>query len=68
MVAFARDWKVTKQRQQQTSGRGAFVTLTFSPGEAFQFDWSEDWAVIGSERMKLRVAHFKLAYVMPFPK
>jgi transposase len=29
-------------------------------GEAFQFDWSEDWAVIAGERTKLQVAHFKL--------
>ena len=27
----------------QTSGRGTFVPLAFEPGEAFQFDWSEDW-------------------------
>ena len=25
-------------------------------GQAFQFDWSEDWAVIGGERQKLLVA------------
>jgi hypothetical protein len=31
------------------------------PGEAFQFDWSEDWAIIDGERTKLQVAHFKLS-------
>ena len=25
----------------------------FAPGEAFQFDWSEDWAYVGGERIKL---------------
>jgi len=35
-------------------------------GEAFQFDWSEDWAVIGGERTKLQVAHFKLSYSRAF--
>jgi transposase len=49
-----------------TTGRGAFVPLTFAPGEAFQFDWSEDWAVIGGERTKLQVAQFKLAYSRAF--
>ena len=39
-----------------------FVPLAFMPGEAFQFDWSEDWAVIAGERTKLQVAHFKLSY------
>jgi transposase len=36
------------------------------PGEAFQFDWSEDWAIIGGERTKLQVAHFKLSYSRAF--
>ena len=29
----------------------------FGPGEDFQFDWSEDWAILGGERTKLQVAH-----------
>ena len=35
-------------------------------GEAFQFDWSEDWAIISGERTKLQVAHFKLSYSRAF--
>jgi hypothetical protein len=42
VVAFARDWKVARQLEQKTSGRGVYVPLAFLPGEAFQFDWSED--------------------------
>ena len=26
------------------------MPLVFQPGEAFQFDWSEDWATIGGEQ------------------
>src|SRR6202000_3030332 len=66
VAAFARDWKVARQREQRTTGRGVFVPLAFSTGEAFQFDWSEDWAVIGGERTKLQVAHFKTSYSRPF--
>ena len=66
VAAFARDWKDARHREQQTTGRGAFVPLTFLPGEAFQFDWSEDWAVIAGERTKLQVAHFKLSYSRAF--
>ena len=66
VAAFARAWKEERQRQMQTSGRGTFVPLAFEPGEAFQFDWSEDWAVIGGERTKLQVAHFKLSYSRAF--
>jgi transposase len=66
VAAFAREWKAARQREQQTSGRGAYVPLAFQPGEAFQFDWSEDWAIIGGERTKLQVAHFKLSYSRAF--
>lgn len=66
VAAFARDWKASRLRDQQTTGRGTFVPLAFEAGEAFQFDWSEDWAVLGGERTKLQVAHFKLAYSRAF--
>jgi transposase len=46
VAAFARDWKAARLREQRTTGRGVFVPLVFSTGEAFQFDWSEDWALI----------------------
>ena len=35
------------------------MPLVFAPGEAFQFDWSEDWAYVGGDRIKLQVAHIK---------
>src|SRR3546814_2252450 len=46
VAAFARAWRDEYRRQQQMSGRGTFVPLSFAPGEAFQFDWSEDWAIL----------------------
>src|ERR1700733_431005 len=66
VAAFARDWKAARQQEQKTCGRGVFVPLAFLQGEAFQFDWSEDWAIIGGERTKLQVAHFKLSYSRAF--
>ncbi len=66
VAAFAREWKADLQRELQTTGRGTFVPLAFEPGEAFQFDWSEDWAIIGNERTKLQVAHTKLSYSRAF--
>ncbi len=36
------------------------------PSEAFQFDWSEDWAYVGGERIKLQVAHIKLSHSRAF--
>ncbi len=64
--AFVRSWKAERQRDAQTSGRGTFVPLVFAPGEAFQFDWSEDWALLGGERSKLQVAHTKLSHSRAF--
>jgi len=62
VAAFARRWRSDRQREQQTTGRGTFVPLHFDPGDAFQFDWSEDFAVLGGERTKLQMAHIKLSH------
>lgn len=66
VTSFARRWR---QRQDEAArlGRGTFVVpLVFSPGEAFQFDWSEDRTVIGGERTKLCVAQFRLCHSRAF--
>lgn len=66
VAAFARAWQAKRQEAERTTGRGTFVPLVFGAGEAFQFDWSEDWAVIGGERTKLQVAHTKLSHSRAF--
>lgn len=66
VAAFARAWREERHRAEQTAGRGTFVPLVFQPGEAFQFDWSEDWATIGGERVKLQAAHTKLSHSRAF--
>ena len=66
VAAFARAWRDDRRSAEQTTGRGTFVPLVFQPGEAFQFDWSEDWANIGGERVKLQVAHVKLSHSWAF--
>jgi transposase len=66
VAAFARAWRKDYRHQQQMNGKGTFVPLSFAPGEAFQFDWSEDWAIIDGVRTKLQVAHFKLSYSRAF--
>ncbi|MEI4469766.1 IS21 family transposase [Frigidibacter sp. MR17.24] len=66
VAAFAREWRTARQREQNTTGRGTFVPLAFRPGEAFQFDWSEDFAIINGERTKLQVAHTKLSHSRAF--
>jgi transposase len=66
VASFVREWKGERQRATHTTGRGTFVPLVFQPGEAFQFDWSEDWASVGGERIKLQVAHIKLSHSRAF--
>jgi len=66
VAAFARSWRTDRPRFEQTTWRGTFVPLVFQPGEAFQFDWSEDWANVGGERIKLQVAHIKLPHSRAF--
>ncbi len=66
VAAFARAWTAQRHEAEQTTGRGIYVPLSFGAGEAFQFDWSEDWAVIAGERTKLQIAHFKLSHSRAF--
>ena len=66
VAAFARAWRQQQSEAAKVAGRGTFVPLRFAPGEAFQFDWSEDVAVIGGEKTKVMVAQFKLCYSRAF--
>ena len=66
VAAFSRAWRADRHIAEQTTGRGTYVPLTFQPGEAFQFDWSDDLATIGGERVKLQVAHTKLSHSRAF--
>ena len=66
VAAFVRRWQATRETVQRTTGRGVFVPLAFQPGEAFQFDWSEDWATVGGKRLKLQAAHTKLSHSRAF--
>ncbi len=66
VAAFARDWRQAERERTHQASRGAFVPLVFAPGEAFQFDWSEDWLVIGRKKTKLQMAHTKLCHSRAF--
>ncbi len=66
VAAFARVWRQEQQEAKKTTARHTYVPLSFAPGEAFQFDWSEDYAVIGGVRTKLQIAHFKLSHSRAF--
>jgi transposase len=65
VAAFARAWRQAELERTRTAGK-VFVPLEFEPGEAFQFDWSDDEAIIAGRTVKLCVAQFKLAHSRAF--
>ena len=66
VAAFARGWREAQQDAKKTAAKNTFVPLSFAPGEAFQFDWSEDYAVINGVNTKLQIAHFRLSHSRAF--
>ena len=57
LTDFIRTWR---QGEGQAVATTAFVPLAFEPGEAFQFDWSEEGLVVGGIYYRAQVAHLKL--------
>ncbi|QGX38415.1 IS21 family transposase [Permianibacter aggregans] len=66
VAAFARRWRQSQEDAKRVSGKHVYVPLQFAPGEAFQFDWSEDWVKLNGVSTKLQIAHFKLSYSRAF--
>lgn len=53
------------QRWRAERGAGAptaFIPLAFAPGEAFQFDWSHEVALINGTTVVVKVAHIRLCH------
>lgn len=61
VAAFARQWRQEQHEAKNTAAKRVYVPLTFAPGEAFQFDWGEDFATINGRKCCLQVAYFKLS-------
>ena len=55
---YAREW----QRNQASASVGAFVPLSFAPGEAYQFDWSHEIVVLDGVTTIVKVAHVRLCH------
>lgn len=59
--------------KKQPARTAAFVPLRFAPGEAYQFDWSEEEVEIAGVVQRVKAAHFRLThsrqpFVMVFPR
>jgi transposase len=55
---YARVWL----RDRATAAVGAFIPLSFAPGEAYQFDWSYEIVLINGTTVTVKVAHVRLCH------
>jgi transposase len=55
---YARDWR----REHASASVGAYVPLSFAPGEAYQFDWSHEVVLINGTTVTVKVAHVRLCH------
>ena len=64
---FVKHWKAKPSLKQ------AYVPLVFEPGDAYQFDWSEEEVELDGTVQRIKVAHFRLShsrlpFVIAFPR
>ena len=59
MQRFVKQWK---SAQTRATIKEAFVPLVFAPGDACQFDWSQEHVEIGGCAQTIKVADFRLTY------
>ena len=56
---YARDWC---RRRRSLPAAQAYVPLSFDPGEAYQFDWSHEYAILSGVTTKVKAAHMRLCH------
>jgi len=62
-----------RQRQRGTATSDAYIPLSFEPGEAYQFDWSQEVVVLHGATVAVRVAqmrlcHSRMLFVRAYPR
>jgi hypothetical protein len=55
---YARGW----ERERSTASTEAYVPLNFAPGEAYQFDWSQEVVLINGATVTIKEAHMRLCH------
>lgn len=55
---FVKEWKA----QRPGANHDAFVSLVFATGDARQFDWSREHAILGAVAQVVKAARFRLAH------
>ena len=52
----------SRRRARGMATSEAFVPLSFAPGEAYQFDWSQEIVVLNGVTTTVKVAHVRLCH------
>jgi len=70
---YARRWADAQTTKAVTKASDAFIPLIFAPGEAYQFDWSEEWIILDGKAFKAQVAqvrlcHSRMPYLRAYPR
>lgn len=65
--------RYVKQWKNTPSKKSSYIPLEFQPGEAYQFDWSEEEIELNGVVQRVKAAHFRLAnsrmpFVIVFPR
>jgi transposase len=55
---YVKAWKKRRGKLQNQ----AYIPCVFAPGEAYQFDWSDETAEIGGIVQRIKVAHVRLCF------
>lgn len=56
---FVKQWQT---QQRGSTVKEAFIPLVFTPGEACQFDWSQEIVELNGIVQTIKLAHFRLCY------
>ncbi len=62
-----------RERRRGHGGRDAFIPLSFAPGEAYQFDWSQevvllDGVTVTVKVAQVRICHSRMPFVRAYPR
>ncbi|MBU0674860.1 MAG: IS21 family transposase [Proteobacteria bacterium] len=59
---YVKDWRKKRRHRPEH----VFIPLSFSPGDAYQFDWSHEDVILGGVAQRVKVAHFRLCHSRKF--
>ena len=51
-----------RRRRRSLPASQAYVPLSFDPGEAYQFDWSHEYAILSGTASPVKAAHMRLCH------